>query len=64
MKFSNIFQYAYIVFAVLFIYDGISKWGDGTNGAYISLGLAALAIFIYFFRKKFSRKFENRGNSK
>jgi O-antigen/teichoic acid export membrane protein len=64
MKFSKIFQYAYIVFAVLFIYDGISKWGDGTNGAYISLGLAALAIFIYFFRKKFSRKFENRGNSK
>ena len=64
MKFSNIFQYAYIVFAVLFIYDGISKWGDGTNGAHISLGLAALAIFIYFFRKKFSRKFENRGNSK
>jgi len=64
MKFSNIFQYAYIVFAVLFIYDGISKWGDGTNGAYISFGLAALAIFIYFFRKKFSRKFENRGNSK
>ena len=64
MKFSNIFQYAYIVFAVLFIYDGISKWGDGTNGAYISLGLAALAIFIYFFRKKFSRKFENRGSSK
>ena len=64
MKFSNIFQYAYIVFAILFIYDGIIKWGDGTNGAYISLGLAALAIFIYFFRKKFSRKFENRGNSK
>ena len=51
MKFSKIFQYAYIVFAVLFIYDGIMKWGDGTNGAYISLGLAALAIFMYFFRK-------------
>ena len=64
MKYSKIFQYAYIVFAVLFIYDGISKWGDGTNGAYISLGLAALAIFMYFFRKKFSKKFENRDHSK
>ena len=50
MKYSKIFQYAYIVFAVLFIYDGIAKWGNGTNGAYISLGLAALAIFMYFFR--------------
>ena len=64
MKYSKIFQYAYLVFAALFLYDGISKWGDGTNGAYISLGLAALAIFMYFFRRRFGKKFENRGNSK
>ena len=64
MKYYKIFQYAYLVFAVLFIYDGISKWNDGTNGAYISLGLAALAVFMFFFRSKFSKKFENRDNSK
>jgi LPXTG-motif cell wall-anchored protein len=64
MKAGKLFQYAYIVFAVLFIYDGVSKWGDGTNGAYISLGLAALAIFMYFFRKKFNKKFEDKKNSK
>lgn len=63
MKYSKIFQYAYLVFAALFIYDGISKWGINTNGAYISLGLAALAIFMYFFRRKFSKKFENKDNS-
>ena len=63
MKYSKIFQYAYLVFAVLFIYDGVSKWNDGTNSAYISLGLAALAIFMYFFRKKFNKKFENKDNS-
>lgn len=60
MKLSKIFQYAYLVFAALFIYDGISKWGNGTNGAYISLGLAALAVFMYFFRQRFSKKFEKR----
>ncbi|WP_298554650.1 hypothetical protein [uncultured Algibacter sp.] len=64
MKYSKIFQYAYLIFAVLFVYDGFSKWGDGTNGTYISLGLAALAIFMYFFRKKFGRKFENKDNTK
>jgi hypothetical protein len=64
MKYSKIFQYAYLVFAVLFVYDGISKWGNGTNGAYISLGLGALAVFMFFFRRKFSEKFENRKNSK
>jgi ABC-type spermidine/putrescine transport system permease subunit I len=63
MKYYKIFQYAYLMFAVLFLYDGISKWNDGTNGAYISLGLAALAVFMFFFRKKFSKKFDNKDNS-
>ncbi|TWO33315.1 LPXTG cell wall anchor domain-containing protein [Seonamhaeicola sediminis] len=62
MKYSSIFQYAYLVFAVLFAYDGISKWGDGTNAAYISLGLAALAVFMFFFRRRFNKKFQNRNN--
>jgi LPXTG-motif cell wall-anchored protein len=64
MKYSKIFQYAYLVFAVLFIYDGITKWNDDTNGAYVSLGLAALAIFMYFFRRKFAKKYDNTNNSK
>ncbi|RED50201.1 LPXTG cell wall anchor domain-containing protein [Seonamhaeicola aphaedonensis] len=62
MKYSSIFQYAYLVFAVLFTYDGISKWGDGSNGAYISLGLAALAVFMFYFRRRFNKKFQNRNN--
>ena len=60
MMLAKFFQYAYLIFAVLFIYDGISKWNDGTNGSYISLGLAALAIFMFFFRQKFKKKFENK----
>jgi hypothetical protein len=63
MMLAKFFQYAYLIFAVLFIYDGISKWNNGTNGAYISLGLAALAIFMYFFRQKFRKKYENKDKS-
>lgn len=62
MQFSKIFQYAYLVFAALFIYDGVSKWGNGTNGSYISLGLAGLAIFMYFFRQRFNKKFKQTNN--
>lgn len=64
MKFSKIFQYAYLVFSVVFVYDGITKWRDNPNDAYISFGLAALAIFMYFFRRKFAKKYDNSNNPK
>jgi uncharacterized membrane protein len=62
MKIQKIFHYAYIVFAVLFLYDAITKWSDNRNGAYMSLAFVALATFMFFFRKRFNKKFEDRNN--
>ena len=62
MKIQKIFHYAYIIFAVLFIYDAITKWSDDRNKAYMSLLFAALAMFMFFFRKRFSKKIEDRNN--
>lgn len=62
MKYSKIFQYAYLVFAVLFIYDAITKYMEEGVIAYVSLLLAGLAIFMYFFRQKFRKKYENKDN--
>jgi hypothetical protein len=77
MKAVKLFQYAYLAFAVLFIYDAYSNYAIETIDAagvitetpnwsrvYISLGFAALAIFMYFFRKKFNKKFEDKNNTK
>jgi hypothetical protein len=61
--FSKIFQYAYLVFAALFLYDGIMKWDYDKSASYISLGLAALAIFMFFFRRKFNKKLQNKDKS-
>jgi len=62
MKFLKIFQYAYIIFAVLFLYDAISNWSVDRNRSYMSLLFLALAVFMFFFRKKFRKKFEDRQN--
>ena len=64
MKYSKIFQYAYLVFAVLFIYDGITKWNNGANSAYISLGLAALLFLCISLEENLVKKYENKDNSK
>ncbi|RMZ51257.1 hypothetical protein EB822_03685 [Flavobacteriaceae bacterium PRS1] len=61
MKILQFLQYAYLVFAILFLYDAINKWNNDRNGAYISLFFVALAVFMFFFRKKFRKRFKDRG---
>ncbi|MDG5490190.1 hypothetical protein [Psychroserpens sp. SPM9] len=63
MKLLQFFQYVYLFFAVIFIYDGISNLGQDGNRAIISFVFAALAIFMFFFRRKFRNKFGNRNDS-
>jgi hypothetical protein len=64
MKYSKIFQYAYLVFGALFLYDVITKYMNTGVIAYASLLLGCTAVFMYFFRKKFNRRFDNKDNSK
>ncbi|MGK0253666.1 MAG: putative membrane protein [Mariniflexile sp.] len=63
MKYYKIFQYAYLVFAVLFLYDAITKYLNNGLVAYASILLSGLAVFMFFFRRKFTKKHENGDNS-
>lgn len=60
MRYAKFFKYVYLVFGVLFIYDAISKYAANGEIAYPSILLGATAIFMFFFRRKFMKKFENR----
>jgi hypothetical protein len=60
MKIFKLFQYAYLVFALLFIYVAIEKYVNSKTIDYISILLAATAVFMFFFRKKFNNRFENK----
>ena len=61
MKILSILQYLYLGFAALFLFDGIEKWNNEGYQAYISLFFSALAIALFFFRKKFKKRFKDRG---
>jgi len=63
MKYSKIFQYAYLIFAVIFTYDVVKKYMDTGEINYPYLLLAALAVFMFFFRRKFNKKLDNKDNS-
>ena len=60
MKYSKFFQYAYLIFAVLFIYDALNKYFNEGMVAYTSLLLAATAVFMFFFRRKFAKKMKKK----
>lgn len=59
MKIVKFFQYVYLFFAALFLYDAISNWSVDRSRSYISFAFTAVAVFMYFFRKKFNKKFDN-----
>ncbi len=62
MNYLKYTQYVYLIFGFYFIYDGITKMNSGAEGYWMSFIIAALAIFMFFFRRKFARKFEDNRN--
>lgn len=56
-------QYAYLVAGILFLVDGTMKLNSGESNAYIILGLGVVAIGMFFFRRKFAKKFDEKNNN-
>lgn len=63
MGYLKYVSYLYLVFALAFLIDGIMKVNEGSNGI-ISFVFAGLATFMFFFRRKYSKKFSDRANGK
>jgi hypothetical protein len=45
-----------------FIYEAIVKWSDPDATPWLSVMIAGLAIFMFFFRRKYAKKMEDRHN--
>ena len=63
MKYLKYTPYIYLVAAIIFGIRAIEVWDNEKDQAYLFLGITVLAIFMFFFRRKFAKKFEDR-NSK
>ena len=57
-KYFKFFEIAYLIIAIVFIVETVLRWNSEPNKAYIFLGISVLAIFMYFFRKKYRKRFE------
>lgn len=63
MKLLSFTKYIYLIIAVLSIYKIIELWNQGTE-SYIFMGFAAVSLFMFFFRRYYAKKFEDRKNQK
>ena len=63
MKYLQLTQYIYLIFAAFFIYDGFVKINNADDSYMLSFGVAAVSIFMFFFRRSFFNKAKNRNNN-
>jgi uncharacterized membrane protein len=64
IKYYRIIEVVYLIVAIVFVVEAFLNWNTNPQKAYIYIAFSALAVFMYFFRKKFRKKFENKKNDK
>ena len=62
-KVYRFFEYAYLIFAAFFAYEAVNKWNTERNQAYLFIFIAAVAIFMFFFKRNFRKKIEERNKN-
>ena len=63
MNYLKYTQYLYLIVAIVMIVNGFIELNSGTDKVYLSFILAAVAIGMFFFRRKFANKFDNQNKN-
>jgi hypothetical protein len=58
-KVAVIFEIGYLIVAIVFLVETYLNWSEDRSRAYLFLLFSALAMFMYFFRKRFRKKMQN-----
>jgi hypothetical protein len=59
-KFFKYFEYAYILFGVIFIATAIYEYQETPSRSYMLFAMGVVAILMFFFKRRFRRRFEER----
>ncbi|MAP80017.1 MAG: hypothetical protein CL526_02900 [Aequorivita sp.] len=59
-KLYRLFEYLYLVAAAFFAYETVVHWNTARNQAYLYLFFVVIAIFMFFFKRSFRKKMNNR----
>jgi len=62
MNYLKYTQYIYLVAAIFFAIRAVEIWDQDNDQHFLFLGIAILSVFMFFFRRRFSKKFEDRND--
>ncbi|MBI9040464.1 hypothetical protein [Lutibacter sp.] len=62
-KIYKIFEYGYLIIAIVFIVETVLSWNADREKAYLMLLFAVVAIFMYFFKRRFRNRIQNRNKN-
>lgn len=60
MKAYRISEILYLVIAIISVKEAFSLWEIRPEKAYLFIGFAILAVFMFFFRSYYRKKFNRR----
>jgi hypothetical protein len=63
MNYMKYTQYAYLVAGIILLIDGVMKLNAADKNAYLIMAMGVVAIGLFFFRRKFAKKFEDRNKN-
>jgi mannose/fructose/N-acetylgalactosamine-specific phosphotransferase system component IIC len=63
-KLWKFFQYGYLMVAFICVVEGIVRWNLDRERAYLFLGFAIFITIVFFFKRHFRKKVQQRNNQK
>lgn len=63
-KFWKVLQYGYLIVGAIFFIEGILAFNKNRERAYFMFGFAIFIILIFFFKRHFRKKIEERNKQK
>ena len=59
MKIYRFFEYAYLAIVFFFLYKAYAEWGIEDSRSILYICFAVVAVFMYFFKRKFRNKLDS-----
>lgn len=64
MSYLKYTPYLYLILGIYLIIDSVINWNNPAENAELTLIFATIAIFLFGFRRRYAKRFEERRNNR